>query len=85
MAGFIPQSLNILTKFGAIPAIATKPYSGGDRNLATNMTPTVDVTVEVIKPQKRLNPPFAETFAILFALVTQAVPDYKVFHIILSL
>jgi hypothetical protein len=34
-----------------------------DRSLATIMTPKADMTVEAAKPQKRWNPPFAETLA----------------------
>jgi len=37
-------------RLGAIMAIATMPYSGGERSLATSMTPTADMIVEVAKP-----------------------------------
>jgi len=49
------------------------PYSGGERSLATSMTPTAGIIVEVAKPQKRLNLPLAETLAILIALLTEAL------------
>ena len=58
---FAPRSLNSVTKPGVIKAIATMPYSGGDSNLAMIMTPMADMIVEVARPQKRLNPPLAET------------------------
>lgn len=37
------QSLNNVTRFGAIKATVTKPYSDGDRSLATSITPTADI------------------------------------------
>ncbi len=69
MAEFTPQSLNTVMRFGAMEAIAIRPYSDGDSNLAMIMTPITDINVEVTRPQKRLNPPLAETLAILIALV----------------
>ena len=75
IAEFMPQSLNIVMRLGAIKATATRPYSLGDRSLATSMTPTADMIDEVAKPQKRLNPPLAETLAILIALVTGHSPN----------
>jgi len=56
-------------RFGAIQAIATSPYSGGERSLATSMMPKADMRGEAAKPQKRLNPPLAETLAMLIALL----------------
>ena len=50
MAEFRPQSLNSVTRFGAIKATVTKPYSDGDRNLVRSMVPTVDMTVQVVSP-----------------------------------
>lgn len=80
MAEFTPQSLKIVMRLGAIKAIATRPYSGGDRSLATSMTPMADMIVEVANPQKRWNPPLAETLAILIALLIEARSPNRVFH-----
>ncbi len=74
IAEFTPQSLKSVMRLGAIKAIATMPYSGGDSNLAMIMTPMADMIVEMVRPQKRLNPPLAETLAILIALVTRSFP-----------
>jgi len=71
IAKFTPQSLNIVMRLGAIKTIETKPYSDGERSLAMIITPTADIIVEAIEPQKRLNPPLAETLAILIAFVTR--------------
>ena len=54
-------------------AIATMPYSDGERSVATIMPPMADMTVEMVEPQKRLNPPLAETLAISIALVTKTL------------
>ena len=35
-----------MVKAGVIKAIATMPYSRGDRSLATSMTPTANIMVE---------------------------------------
>lgn len=48
-------------RLGAIMAIVTRPYSGGERSLATSMPPMADMIVEMVEPQRRLNPPLAET------------------------
>ena len=71
-AKFTPQFLNVARRLGAIKATATRLYSDGDRSLVTTMTPTADMIVEMVKPQKRLNPPLAETLAILIAFVTRS-------------
>lgn len=40
-----PKSLKSVTRFGATKAIATRPYSGGDRSLAMTTTPKADMIV----------------------------------------
>jgi hypothetical protein len=74
IAEFTPQSLNSVTRFGEVNATMTKPYSDGDRSLATVMTPNADMTVEAAKPQKRLKPPLAETLAILVTFTVKTPP-----------
>src|SRR3989337_4187738 len=71
IAAFIPQSLNIIMRFGAVKAIVYMPYSEGDSSLATIITYTAGMIVEVARPQKRWNPPLAETLAISAALLTE--------------
>ena len=73
IAEFTPQSLKSVMRVGAIMAIATMPYSDGERSVATIMPPMADMTVEMVEPQKRLNPPLAETLAISIALVTKTL------------
>jgi len=80
IAEFTPQSLNITMRFGAIKAIATTPYSDGDSSLAISITPRADVIDEAAKPQKRLNPPLAETLAMLIALLTEASSPNCILH-----
>ena len=57
-------------RLGAIRAMATSPYSEGERIRATRMTPRAVMREEVATPQKRLNPPLAEVLANLIALLT---------------
>ena len=57
MQNFKLQSLSIVMRLGAIMAIATMPYSDGERSLATIMPPMADMIVEMVEPQRRLNPP----------------------------
>jgi len=57
-------------RLGAVKAIVTRLYSDVERSVATIMPPMVDMTVGMVEPQKRLNPPLAETLAILISLVT---------------
>ena len=42
----MPQSLNAMRRFGAAKATKYKPYSEGDRSLATTVTPAADMIVE---------------------------------------
>lgn len=72
IAGLMPQSWNSEIRFGAIKTIVTMPYSDGDRSLATSIMPTAEMIVDAATPQKRLNPPLAETLAISAALVTKS-------------
>ena len=72
IAAFTPQSLNIMMRFGAVKAIVTMPYSDGDSSLAISITPTAEMIDETARPQKRWNPPLAETLAILAALLTES-------------
>jgi len=42
-----------MMRFGAVKAIVTMPYSGGDRSLAASITPIAEMSVEAAKaPQK---------------------------------
>ncbi|RLI40276.1 hypothetical protein DRO59_09625 [Candidatus Bathyarchaeota archaeon] len=50
------------------------------QKLAMIMTPMADMIVEMVKPQKRLNPPLAETLVILTALLTEVHFPNCVFH-----
>jgi len=79
IAEFTPQSVKSVIRVGAIMAIATMPYSDGERSLATIMPPIADMSVEMVEPQKRLNPPLTETLAILIALVTETLSPTRVF------
>ena len=69
IAEFMPQSLNIAMRFGAVKAIVYRPYSDGERTRAMIIVPTADMTVDATRPQKRWNPPLAETLALSAALL----------------
>ena len=74
IAAFTPQSLKFEMRFGAVKAIVYMPYSDGASNLATNIVPTAEMTVEATKPHKRLKLPLAETLANFAALLIHFVP-----------
>lgn len=52
IAEFTPQSRRIAMKFGAIQAIATRPYWEGLRSLAIHIVPAVEMIADIINPQK---------------------------------
>lgn len=60
VAWSIPRSLISCIRFGAVKAIANKPYSFSDSIFATISTPIEVIIDEPATPQNRLNPPFAE-------------------------
>ena len=69
MAEFIPQSLNRLNNVGDMNAMVYNPCSSLVSSVATRIIPTADIIVERLTPKKRLNPPLADTFAILTAVL----------------
>ena len=60
VAWSIPRSLISWIRFGAVRAIANKPYSSSVRIPATIITAAAVIIDEMAIPQNRLNPPFAE-------------------------
>ena len=77
MAKFIPQSLNKPRSAGGIKATAYSPYWFGVSNRTRSIVPSADIALERDTPKKRWNPPLAEIFAILIALLIKPRPVYS--------
>jgi len=69
IAKFIPQSLNKPISAVGIRAIAYNPYWVGVSNRTKSIVPSADMTLERDTPRNRWNPPLAEIFATLTALL----------------
>jgi len=80
MAEFIPQSLNIPNNVGDMNAMVYRPYSSSVSSVAMMNTATANIMVERLTPKKRLNPPLADTFAILTALLNNQFSQPTLFQ-----
>jgi hypothetical protein len=69
IAELTPQSLKIIIKFGAVKTIPYKPYKSEPSNLAMNIVPIDEITVETTSPHSKWKLPLAEILAISTALL----------------
>ena len=82
MAEFIPKSLNRLNNVGDMKAMVYNPYSPSVSSLATRTIPTANIIVERLTPRKMFNPPLADSFAILIALLNNQYSQHTSFQLI---